>query len=131
MPRELALRAPACPLRERRGWGGARPDTDRRDGHGRAARRACPRQRARPRQPARPRRRHDPGVRVGHATDAIGLTGCTVILPAAPAVGGLEIRGRAAGVHGIEFLDRTTSRRTWTRWSSPGAARSASSRSGA
>ena len=46
-----------------------------------------------------------PGVRVGHATDAIGLTGCTVILPDAPAVGGLEIRGRAAGVHGIEFLD--------------------------
>src|SRR5262245_24518645 len=46
-----------------------------------------------------------PGVRVGHATDAIGLTGCTVILPDAPAVGGLDIRGRAAGVHGIEFLD--------------------------
>jgi len=52
-------------------------------------------------------RRHAmiPGVRVGHATDAIGCTGCTVILPDAPAVGGLEIAGRAAGVHGIEFLD--------------------------
>lgn len=46
-----------------------------------------------------------PGVRVGHATDAAGLTGCTVILPDAPAVGGVEIRGWAAGVHGLEFLD--------------------------
>ena len=46
-----------------------------------------------------------PGVRVGHATDPVGLTGCTVILPDRPAVGGLEIRGWAAGVHGLEFLD--------------------------
>lgn len=46
-----------------------------------------------------------PGVRIGHATDATGLTGCTVILPDAPAVGGVEIRGWAAGVHGLEFLD--------------------------
>src|SRR4029453_11323757 len=46
-----------------------------------------------------------PGVRVGHATDAQALTGCTVILPDRPAVGGVEIRGWAAGVHGLEFLD--------------------------
>ena len=46
-----------------------------------------------------------PGIRVGHATDATALTGCTVILPDAPAVGGVEIRGWAAGVHGLEFLD--------------------------
>ncbi len=46
-----------------------------------------------------------PGLRVGHATDAVGLTGCTVVLPDRPAVGGVEIRGWAAGVHGIEFLD--------------------------
>ncbi|HZP35547.1 MAG TPA: P1 family peptidase [Methylomirabilota bacterium] len=46
-----------------------------------------------------------PGLRVGHATDAVGLTGCTAILSDAPAVGGCEIRGWAAGVHGLEFLD--------------------------
>ena len=46
-----------------------------------------------------------PGLRVGHVTDAVGLTGCTVILSDAPAVGGVEIRGWAAGVHGLDFLD--------------------------
>jgi len=46
-----------------------------------------------------------PGVRVGHATDPVALTGCTVILPDRPAVGGVEIRGWAAGVHGLECLD--------------------------
>jgi L-aminopeptidase/D-esterase-like protein len=46
-----------------------------------------------------------PGIRVGHATDPIGLTGVTVVLPDHPAVGGVEVRGRAAGVHGLEFLD--------------------------
>jgi L-aminopeptidase/D-esterase-like protein len=46
-----------------------------------------------------------PGVRIGHATDPVALTGCTVILPDRPAVGGVEIRGWAAGVHGLEFLD--------------------------
>jgi L-aminopeptidase/D-esterase-like protein len=46
-----------------------------------------------------------PGVRVGHATDAVGLTGCTVVLTDRPAVGGVEIRGWAAGVHGLDFLD--------------------------
>ena len=46
-----------------------------------------------------------PGVRVGHATDPVGLTGCTVMLSDAPAVGGVEIRGTASGVHGLDFLD--------------------------
>ncbi|MFI5375590.1 MAG: P1 family peptidase [Candidatus Rokuibacteriota bacterium] len=46
-----------------------------------------------------------PGLRVGHVTDTARLTGCTVILSDAPAVGGVEIRGWAAGVHGLEFLD--------------------------
>jgi len=46
-----------------------------------------------------------PGLRVGHITDLEGLTGCTVILSDAPAVGGVEIRGWAAGVHGLDFLD--------------------------
>jgi len=45
------------------------------------------------------------GVRVGHVTDGIGMTGVTVVLPDRPAVGGVEIRGWAAGVHGLEFLD--------------------------
>jgi L-aminopeptidase/D-esterase-like protein len=44
------------------------------------------------------------GVLVGHATDATGLTGVTVVLPRQTAVGGVEVRGRAAGVHGLEFL---------------------------
>jgi L-aminopeptidase/D-esterase-like protein len=46
-----------------------------------------------------------PGLRVGHVTDAVGLTGCTVVLSDAAAVGGVEIRGWAAGVHGLDFLD--------------------------
>jgi len=46
-----------------------------------------------------------PGLRVGHVTDPEGLTGCTVVLSDAPAVGGVEIRGWAAGVHGLDFLD--------------------------
>ena len=45
-----------------------------------------------------------PGLRVGHATDRTGLTGVTVVLPDHPAVGGVEVRGRAAGVHGLDFL---------------------------
>jgi L-aminopeptidase/D-esterase-like protein len=46
-----------------------------------------------------------PGVRVGHAADPVGLTGCTVVLPERAAVGGGVIAGWAAGVHGLEFLD--------------------------
>ena len=46
-----------------------------------------------------------PGLRVGHATDPVGLTGVTVLLPDRPAVGGVDIRGWAVGIHGLEFLD--------------------------
>ena len=46
-----------------------------------------------------------PGIRVGHATDPTGLTGCTIILTEREAVGGVELRGWATGVHGLDFLD--------------------------
>jgi L-aminopeptidase/D-esterase-like protein len=46
-----------------------------------------------------------PGIRVGHATDPRGLTGCTVLLADRPAVGGVELRGWAMAVHGLDFLD--------------------------
>jgi len=45
-----------------------------------------------------------PGVRVGHLTDLVALTGVTVVLPDRPAVGGVDVRGRAAGVYGLSFL---------------------------
>jgi L-aminopeptidase/D-esterase-like protein len=38
-----------------------------------------------------------PGILVGHATDVAALTGCTVILCGAEAVGGVDIRGSATG----------------------------------
>jgi len=46
-----------------------------------------------------------PGVRVGHATDAAGLTGVTVVLCDRPAVGGVELRGGASDVLGLDYLD--------------------------
>jgi len=46
-----------------------------------------------------------PGVRVGHATDAVGLTGVTVLLCDWPAVAGVELRGRAHDVVGLDYLD--------------------------
>ena len=46
-----------------------------------------------------------PGIWVGHATDLSGLTGCTVILPEREAVGGVELRGWATGVVGLDILD--------------------------
>lgn len=38
-----------------------------------------------------------PGIRVGHASDFRGLTGCTVVLCEAGAVCGVDVRGSAAG----------------------------------
>ncbi len=38
-----------------------------------------------------------PGIEVGHATDLAGLTGCTVVLCRAGAVGGVDVRGSAPG----------------------------------
>ena len=46
-----------------------------------------------------------PGIRVGHFTDRDGVTGCSVVLCDRPAVGGVELRGWATGVHGLDFLD--------------------------
>jgi L-aminopeptidase/D-esterase-like protein len=46
-----------------------------------------------------------PGIRVGHATDPRGLTGCTVVLSDRPAVGAVQLRGWAHAVHGLDFLD--------------------------
>jgi L-aminopeptidase/D-esterase-like protein len=46
-----------------------------------------------------------PGIRVGHATDAVALTGCTVILCGTEAVGGVDIRGSATGSCEIETLN--------------------------
>jgi L-aminopeptidase/D-esterase-like protein len=46
-----------------------------------------------------------PGIRVGHATDAVGLTGVTVVLTDRPSVCGAELRGGANDVVGLDFLD--------------------------
>lgn len=46
-----------------------------------------------------------PGIRVGHATDAEAMTGCTVILcPAEGAVGGVDQRGGAPGTRETDLL---------------------------
>jgi L-aminopeptidase/D-esterase-like protein len=53
-----------------------------------------------------------PGIRVGHATDADGMTGCTVILCAdgsAPdgAIAGVDVRGSAPGTRETDLLRPT------------------------
>ena len=45
-----------------------------------------------------------PGLRVGHASDFDALTGCTVVLCPAGAVGGVDIRGSATGTVEIDTL---------------------------
>ncbi len=45
-----------------------------------------------------------PGFRVGHAQDFKGATGCTVILCPPGTVGGIDIRGSAAGTRQIDSL---------------------------
>ncbi|RJP17643.1 MAG: peptidase S58 family protein [Candidatus Abyssobacteria bacterium SURF_5] len=47
------------------------------------------------------------GLRVGHATDRSGVTGCTVILCDAPMTGGVDVRGSATGTREIELLRPT------------------------
>ncbi len=42
-----------------------------------------------------------PGVRIGHASDSKGLTGCTVVLCEGGAVCGVDIRGSAAGTRDL------------------------------
>jgi L-aminopeptidase/D-esterase-like protein len=45
-----------------------------------------------------------PGIRVGHATDPAGLTGCTVVLCEKGAVGGVDQRGGAPGTRETDLL---------------------------
>jgi L-aminopeptidase/D-esterase-like protein len=45
-----------------------------------------------------------PGIRVGHSTDERGCTGCTVILCPEGTVGGVDIRGSAAGTRELDAL---------------------------
>ena len=45
-----------------------------------------------------------PGLRAGHATDAVGLTGCTVVLCERGAVGGVDQRGGAPGTRETDLL---------------------------
>ena len=44
------------------------------------------------------------GIRVGHATDAGALTGCTVVLCEAGAVGGVDVRGSAPGTRETDLM---------------------------
>ena len=46
-----------------------------------------------------------PGIRVGHATDATALTGVSVVVCDRPAVPGVELRGGANDVIGLDYLD--------------------------
>ncbi len=45
-----------------------------------------------------------PGIKVGHATDTAGLTGCTVVLCEGGAVGGVDQRGGAPGTRETDLL---------------------------
>ena len=45
-----------------------------------------------------------PGIRVGHWTDRRAVTGCTVVLPDAPAVAGVDVRGGAPGTRETDLL---------------------------
>lgn len=44
------------------------------------------------------------GIKVGHATDGRGLTGCTVVLCERGAVGGVDVRGAAPGTRETDLL---------------------------
>lgn len=45
-----------------------------------------------------------PGIKVGHAEDRVGITGCTVILCEGGAVGGVDQRGGAPGTRETDLL---------------------------
>ncbi len=45
------------------------------------------------------------GVKVGHAEDTVGLTGCTVVLLPPGSRGGVEVRGGAPGTRECDLLD--------------------------
>lgn len=48
-----------------------------------------------------------PGLLVGHATDEIGRTGCTVVLAMGGAVAGVDVRGSAPGTRETDLLRPT------------------------
>lgn len=48
------------------------------------------------------------GVTVGHWTDDVALTGCTVVLPPAGTVASCEVRGGAPGTRGTDILQPGT-----------------------
>lgn len=45
-----------------------------------------------------------PGIRVGHWTDPVGRTGCTVVVPPAGSVGGVSVLGGAPGTRETDAL---------------------------
>lgn len=45
-----------------------------------------------------------PGIRVGHWTDPVGRTGCTVVVPPAGTVGGVSVLGGAPGTRETDAL---------------------------
>ncbi len=45
-----------------------------------------------------------PGIMVGHDTDEVGVTGCTVVLCEGGAVGGVDVRGAAPGTRETDLL---------------------------
>jgi len=48
-----------------------------------------------------------PGIAVGHATDPVGITGCTVVLADGGAVAGVDVRGSAPGTRETDLLRPT------------------------
>jgi L-aminopeptidase/D-esterase-like protein len=44
------------------------------------------------------------GIRVGHWTDAVGKTGCTVVLPPPGTIGSVDVRGGAPGTRETDLL---------------------------
>jgi L-aminopeptidase/D-esterase-like protein len=48
------------------------------------------------------------GIRVGHWTDDVALTGCTVVLPPKGTVASCEVRGGAPGTRGTDILQPGT-----------------------
>ena len=48
------------------------------------------------------------GIRVGHWSDQVALTGCTVVLPPPGTVASCEVRGGAPGTRGTDILQPGT-----------------------
>ena len=49
-----------------------------------------------------------PGIKVGHATDMVALTGCTVVLCEEGAIAGVDVRGSAPGTRETNAIRPTT-----------------------